>query len=77
MEKKDNVECEEFYNLMQIYRHSPITKQEETVVAYENVKEYIERLLKRREMETKKRLYEDYMIGNVAELHEWEESEDE
>ncbi len=34
-------ECEEFYNLMQAYRHTPFEHQKEVVAAYEAVKDWI------------------------------------
>jgi len=34
-------ECEEFYNLMQAYRHAPISDQGLTISSYEAVKEWI------------------------------------
>ena len=39
--KNDILESEAFYNLMQAYRHAPISGQEKTVEAYEAVKEFI------------------------------------
>ena len=36
-----NLESQEFYELMQTYRHTPIEKQTETVEAYNAVKDYI------------------------------------
>ncbi len=36
-------ECEEFYNLMQAYRHIPFEHQKEVVAAYEAVKDWIRR----------------------------------
>ena len=36
--KADDFECEEFYNMMQIYRNAPITSQRYVITAYENVK---------------------------------------
>jgi len=36
-------ECEEFYNLMQQYRHAPIDNQLEVVAAYEAVKGWLAR----------------------------------
>jgi len=38
---KDFLESEEFYRLMQTYRHTPIAKTEEVTECYEAVKEYI------------------------------------
>ena len=35
------IECEEFYNLMQEYRHAPVGNQEATLTAYRAVKGYI------------------------------------
>lgn len=37
----DLIESEEFYNLMQNYRHAPITQLQSTVDAYEAVKVHI------------------------------------
>lgn len=37
---------EEFYNLMQTYRHTPITSQGDTIEAYEAVKSHIVWLMK-------------------------------
>lgn len=34
-------ECEEFYNLMQAYRHAPVVDQAATVEAYEAVKRWL------------------------------------
>ena len=39
-------ECEEFYNLMQAYRHTPITEQRLTVENYEAVKEWLRNQVK-------------------------------
>lgn len=36
------IECEKFYNLMQAYRHAPVTDQWTTTQAYQNVINYIE-----------------------------------
>lgn len=38
---EDWPECEEFYNLMQLYRHSPILKQGTVVEAYKEVKSWL------------------------------------
>lgn len=35
------IECEEFYNLMQAYRHSPAVPQDAVLEAYRAVKRYI------------------------------------
>ena len=35
---------QDFYNLMQIYRHMPIEEQTFTVIAFENVKEFIKKI---------------------------------
>lgn len=35
------IECEEFYNLMQAYRHRPAVPQEEVLAAYRAVKAFI------------------------------------
>jgi hypothetical protein len=32
---------EEFYGLMQIYRHTPLTNQKYTIDAFENIKKFI------------------------------------
>jgi len=39
--KKDILETQEFYDLMQAYRMMPITRQELVIKAYENVKKFI------------------------------------
>lgn len=41
----DTIECEEFYNLMQAYRHTPITDFDMVLHRYEDVKRYISSLL--------------------------------
>lgn len=38
------LEGEEFYNLMQIYRHTPITNFEAVLIAYENVRKFIKNM---------------------------------
>lgn len=48
----ESVECEEFYNLMQTYRHAKLVEPDKTVEAYNAVKVYIARLLQKREQET-------------------------
>ena len=40
-EMSDWPESEEFYNLMQAYRHAPMEDQKSVVEAYEAVKEYL------------------------------------
>jgi hypothetical protein len=40
-EMSDWPESEEFYNLMQAYRHAPMEDQKAVVDAYEAVKEYL------------------------------------
>lgn len=42
---RETIESQEFYNLMQTYRHWPIEKQSQVIEAYEAVKVHIERLL--------------------------------
>ena len=37
----DLLEKEEFYNLMQLYRHCPIMEQKETIKRFEDVKNFI------------------------------------
>lgn len=37
----DNLNEQEFYDLMQNYRHTPITSQGDAIVAFEEVKEFI------------------------------------
>lgn len=37
----DALESEEFYGLMQAYRHAPLTPQKDVVEAFEAVKAYI------------------------------------
>ena len=37
----DILDGEDFYNLMQIYRHSPLMPQEYVIKAFENVKTWI------------------------------------
>ena len=37
----DWLDCREFYELMQAYRHSPIENQKETSEAFEAVKDYL------------------------------------
>lgn len=34
-------ECEEFYSLMQRYRHLPVTWQQEVISVYEEIKEWL------------------------------------
>jgi hypothetical protein len=46
MPDDDLLETEEFYNLMQEYRHAPIANQDAVVAAYEAVKEYLRRCLR-------------------------------
>ena len=42
IEKKiDGVECKEFYNLMQEYRHSPVMPPTDVACAYYKIKEHI------------------------------------
>lgn len=36
------IECEKFYNLMQEYRHAPLTDQKRVTEAYRAVIDYIE-----------------------------------
>lgn len=43
---KDELESQEFYDLMQVYRHTPILYQKSTTKAFEDVKKYIRKLLK-------------------------------
>jgi len=45
--KPDKLDEEEFYNLMQKYRHTPITNQEETVKSYEEVKTWLRKNYRR------------------------------
>ncbi|KKK59303.1 hypothetical protein LCGC14_3035720 [marine sediment metagenome] len=40
-------ECEEFYNLMQHYRHMPIERQTEVVEAYEAIKQWLRKEVSR------------------------------
>lgn len=40
-EENDILEDQEFYELMQAYRHIPISEQKETVEAFEAVKNFI------------------------------------
>lgn len=42
-ELADLVECAEFYDLMQVYRHAPVADQKKTGQAYEAVKRWIGR----------------------------------
>lgn len=37
-----SIECEEFYNLMQTYRHTPMADQSATLAAYHAVIKYID-----------------------------------
>jgi lipopolysaccharide biosynthesis regulator YciM len=36
-----DIESQEFYELMQTYRHTPVTDQEAAVMAYEAVKSHV------------------------------------
>ena len=38
---KKKIECENFYNIMQQYRHALLFPQKRVIEAYEAVKEYI------------------------------------
>lgn len=40
-ERDDFIESKEFYDLMQLYRHAPISDQIGVVVAFESVKQYV------------------------------------
>lgn len=40
-ELDDDLESEEFYNLMQAYRHAPMVDQAGTATAYEDVKRFL------------------------------------
>jgi len=35
------LDCQEFYDLMQYYRHIPISKQKDTTTAFKDVKKFI------------------------------------
>ena len=39
--KADPLDSQEFYELMQAYRHTPVVKQAETASAFEAVKQFI------------------------------------
>lgn len=39
--RNPRIECKEFYDLMQAYRHAPITDQAAVIRAYEAVKAWI------------------------------------
>ena len=39
--KSDVLESQDFYNLMQRYRHTPMTNQEEVVNSFEEIKTWI------------------------------------
>ena len=47
MATKYDIESEEFYNLMQNYRHTPLVNQKMVVDAYEKVKKYIAEWVKK------------------------------
>ena len=38
---KDKLESQEFYELMQAYRHVPLADQKSVVSAFENIKKFI------------------------------------
>ena len=38
---QEYLDSEEFYNLMQMYRHTPVSQPADVIEAYENVKSYI------------------------------------
>jgi hypothetical protein len=41
IKRKDSIDSQEFYELMQSYRHSPMTDQSEVVKNFEEVKKWI------------------------------------
>lgn len=41
MSDNDWPECEEFYNLMQAYRHARVVDQDATIAAYKDVKDWM------------------------------------
>ena len=51
-------DTKEFYDLMQWYRHSPITDQDATYKSYEEVKKYIENFIIRRDKKNASELIE-------------------
>ena len=38
---KEYLDSEEFFNLMQIYRHTPVSQPADVIEAYENVERFI------------------------------------
>jgi hypothetical protein len=47
MKIKDKLETQEFYELMQYYRHLNYSNQKEVIIAFENVKEFIKKPYKK------------------------------
>ena len=76
-------EGKNFYELMQIYRHTSITKQKEITIAYENIKQFIKQTLKAQE-ENFEKVLRDYQygfirddgFGNPERAPEWQVIED-
>jgi hypothetical protein len=61
------IECEEFYNLMQAYRHSPLSDQAGTVECYEAVKTYFLAILRDKEARIKEL---EWVLENLIEALE-------
>jgi hypothetical protein len=40
-DRDEKIESQEFYDLMQKYRHAPISNQKEVLLAFEEVKKFI------------------------------------
>lgn len=64
------LDSKEFYDLMQIYRHMPVEKQDAVCKAYDDVKKYIQRFFK----PVKEELDEKNIIASINELS-WEYDE--